>query len=77
MELKLITENPKEMSWGQITEAHTRFLEKEILRQPEYWIWSHKRWKRELPADLEQLKKEQHEKFNAHFCYEPAAGPDL
>ena len=69
MELELITENPKEMSWGQITETHTKLLEKEILQQPENWIWSHKRWKRKVPSDLEQLKKEQYEKFNTHFGY--------
>ena len=22
-----------------------RITEKEIIRQPEYWLWSHKRWK--------------------------------
>ena len=28
-----------------ITEAHVRSLEKNIIEQPEYWIWSHHRWK--------------------------------
>lgn len=67
MELKLITEEPRKLPWGAITEAHTRMLEYEIRHKPENWIWSHKRWKREMPDDLETLKKEQHEKFNAHF----------
>jgi Kdo2-lipid IVA lauroyltransferase/acyltransferase len=69
MELKLICEDPKSMSWGQITEAHTQLLEKEIIAHPENWIWSHKRWKRTVPKDLENLKKEQHEKFNSRFGY--------
>lgn len=69
MELNLICEDPKSMSWGQITEAHTRLLEKEIIAHPENWIWSHKRWKRTVPEDLENLKKEQHEKFNSRFGY--------
>lgn len=69
MELKLITEKPRKLPWGAITEAHTRILEYEIRQKPENWIWSHKRWKREMPDDLETLKKEQHEKFNAHFGY--------
>jgi Kdo2-lipid IVA lauroyltransferase/acyltransferase len=69
MELKLITEEPHKLPWGAITEAHTRMLEYEIRHKPENWIWSHKRWKREIPYDLETLKKEQHEKFNAHFGY--------
>jgi KDO2-lipid IV(A) lauroyltransferase len=28
-----------------ITEAHVRSLEKMIKEKPEYWIWSHRRWK--------------------------------
>lgn len=30
---------------GEITELHTRHLEQEIIKQPEIWLWSHKRWK--------------------------------
>lgn len=69
LNLKLICENPKEMKWGQITEFHTKQLEIDILNAPENWLWSHKRWKREIPADLEQLKEEQREKFNQRFSY--------
>jgi len=28
-----------------ITEKHVRMLEKFILEKPEYWLWSHRRWK--------------------------------
>lgn len=38
-------EHPKETREGEISEAHTRKLEKEIIAQPEIWLWSHKRWK--------------------------------
>ncbi len=38
--------NPAEAPYGSITEAHTRILEKDILAAPEYWLWTHKRWKR-------------------------------
>ena len=24
----------------------TKLLEKDIIKEPEYWLWSHKRWKR-------------------------------
>jgi Kdo2-lipid IVA lauroyltransferase/acyltransferase len=41
----LITENPKETTPGEITEAHTRMLEADIIRAPQYWLWSHRRWK--------------------------------
>lgn len=67
MELKLITANPEEQEWGAITEAHTKLLEKEIIAQPQYWLWSHKRWKREVPSDLETLRKLQKENFEKRF----------
>jgi KDO2-lipid IV(A) lauroyltransferase len=67
MELKLICEDPKTMSWGEITESHTRLLENEIKQNPPYWIWSHKRWKREVPEDLVKLKIQQKKKFNERF----------
>jgi KDO2-lipid IV(A) lauroyltransferase len=67
--LELISDDPRTMEWGQITEAHVKGLEKEINFKPEYWLWSHKRWKREEPDDLELLKKLQHEKFNSRFNY--------
>ncbi|WP_305047367.1 LpxL/LpxP family acyltransferase [Geofilum rubicundum] len=28
-----------------ITEWQVRLLEQQIIEQPEYWLWSHKRWK--------------------------------
>jgi KDO2-lipid IV(A) lauroyltransferase len=67
MELTEITDNPKEMAWGEITEAHTRLLEKEIIAQPAFWLWSHKRWKREIPVNLELLRKEQKAKFEGKY----------
>jgi KDO2-lipid IV(A) lauroyltransferase len=40
-----ITDDPQNAPEGYITEAHTRMLEEEIIRQPETWLWSHRRWK--------------------------------
>jgi KDO2-lipid IV(A) lauroyltransferase len=45
VDVELITENPKEMSEFEITEIHSRILEKDIIANPAYWLWSHKRWK--------------------------------
>ncbi|HIP32779.1 MAG TPA: hypothetical protein EYG86_08465 [Crocinitomicaceae bacterium] len=67
MELQLITEEPRTTDWGYITEAHTQLLEKEIIKTPQHWLWSHKRWKREIPENLEQLKEEQRKRFNEKF----------
>lgn len=42
---KLVSDNPKELQEGEISELHTRILEKDIIAQPYTWLWSHKRWK--------------------------------
>ncbi len=67
LELTTITEDAKSLEYGEITEKHVRLLESEINKNPEFWLWSHKRWKREVPDDLDQLKQFQREKFNSKF----------
>lgn len=42
-ELSYITDKPKEIS--NITALHTHKLESIINQKPEYWVWSHRRWK--------------------------------
>ena len=44
-EFFLISENAKDTPKFEITEKCTRFLENVIHDKPEYWLWSHKRWK--------------------------------
>jgi len=41
----LITETPKEMAEGEITECFARRLERTIQQNPPFWFWSHRRWK--------------------------------
>ena len=67
MTLTLLTDRPKELKWGAITQQHTELLEQQIRKKPYLWMWSHKRWKRELPTDLDTLRKEQEQRFNKHF----------
>jgi KDO2-lipid IV(A) lauroyltransferase len=67
LELKLITKNAKSMDWGEITEMHTKLLEDEIIKNPSQWLWSHKRWKREIPQDLSELKRKQKKYFEERF----------
>jgi Kdo2-lipid IVA lauroyltransferase/acyltransferase len=43
-------ENPAETVPGEISEAHTRRLERDIIEQPETWLWSHRRWKHKKPV---------------------------
>ncbi len=42
---EMLVDNPAATSDGEITELHTRRLEKDIIAQPETWLWSHRRWK--------------------------------
>jgi len=40
-----ITNTPKETAPHEITEAYVKCLETMIRREPQYWLWSHRRWK--------------------------------
>ena len=43
--VKPLIDNPKDCPEYDITNAHTRELENLITEVPQYWLWSHKRWK--------------------------------
>ncbi|NUQ24648.1 MAG: lipid A biosynthesis acyltransferase [Saprospiraceae bacterium] len=53
MDFTVLEDQPAGTSFGEISEKHTRALEQQILAQPEYWLWTHKRWKRKRPAAAE------------------------
>jgi len=38
-------ENPKQTEPYEITNAHVKQLELCIEKEPQYWLWSHRRWK--------------------------------
>ena len=40
-----ITDTPKSFPDYDITEIYMRELEKTIRKEPQYWLWTHKRWK--------------------------------
>jgi KDO2-lipid IV(A) lauroyltransferase len=42
---EMLCEDPSATADGEITELHTRKLEEEIRKNPETWLWSHRRWK--------------------------------
>lgn len=44
-EFKLVTEFPNDTSYGEIIERSNKMLEEDINRLPQYWLWTHKRWK--------------------------------
>jgi KDO2-lipid IV(A) lauroyltransferase len=44
-ELFPITDQPNACEYGEIIEKCVRHLEKDIIVHPEFWLWSHNRWK--------------------------------
>jgi KDO2-lipid IV(A) lauroyltransferase len=57
---KLITENPKAEPTNSIIQSQIKYLEEDIRRQPDNWLWSHRRWKHNRPEHLQpfQLRQE-------------------
>jgi Kdo2-lipid IVA lauroyltransferase/acyltransferase len=45
IELSIIAKNPLELEDGKLTEMYAHKLESIILKKPENWLWSHRRWK--------------------------------
>lgn len=45
VDLTLITENAAETADKEITDKHVALLEQTIRKAPQYWLWSHRRWK--------------------------------
>lgn len=47
-------EKPQDMAFSEITKRINCLLEQDIISQPEYYLWSHKRWKHKRPTQLIQ-----------------------
>ncbi len=45
MNAEVLSENPADTGDGALSEMFIRRLEKDIISQPETWLWSHRRWK--------------------------------
>jgi KDO2-lipid IV(A) lauroyltransferase len=52
---RLITTDPRSLNEGELTVMFARFLEEAIREQPENWLWSHRRWKRDWKAEYANL----------------------
>ena len=44
--IELITLQPKDYSDYELTDIYAHLLEQDIQREPAFWLWTHKRWKR-------------------------------
>ena len=51
LDIELLYEHTAGLSEEVITETHVRRLEEIIREKPEFWIWSHRRWKHKKPDE--------------------------
>ncbi|MDO4881406.1 MAG: lysophospholipid acyltransferase family protein [Capnocytophaga sp.] len=49
----ILSENPTEVPDFQITDAFTNLLEKQIKTKPEFYLWSHNRFKHQKPKPID------------------------
>lgn len=49
VEYQQITDTPLDTAYGEITTQFTKAIEKDIIAHPQYWLWSHRRWKHKKP----------------------------
>ncbi len=52
-----ITDKVREENDLFVTGRYFEMLEAQIQEQPEYWLWSHRRWKRQRPDNEKNVKK--------------------
>jgi KDO2-lipid IV(A) lauroyltransferase len=50
MSMETLVADPTRTTDGEITEVHTRRLERDIRKYPELWLWTHRRWKHKRPS---------------------------
>ena len=56
VEFVLITDHAKQCAKFEITEKSTRLLEELIVENPEFWLWSHRKWKH-VRSEIEKGKE--------------------
>ncbi len=49
---EVLVENPEEYTDNEIMKIYIGKMEEIINRQPEFYLWSHRRWKHKRPADI-------------------------
>ena len=48
IELTKLTDTPQSEPYGSIIEKYVKYLQSDIEKKPQFWLWSHKRWKHNL-----------------------------
>ncbi len=49
LELSLLSDQPKKLAPGRITELYAQKMESAIRKNPQNWLWTHRRWKHSPP----------------------------
>ena len=52
VDFSMLVEDPSKTEPGEITRQYMRRLEKIIFDKPEYYLWSHKRWKHKRDSEI-------------------------
>lgn len=54
VDVQVIAEHPNKLPQYEITERYVRLLESTIHNKPQYWLWSHRRWKFTFEVESEK-----------------------
>jgi KDO2-lipid IV(A) lauroyltransferase len=54
--LKEIPFDPSQEPKGSLTCKYMKELENVILETPDFWLWSHRRWKRSIPDNINEIR---------------------
>ena len=57
VEFRLVEEHVKALNKGHVLDKCLGELEEEILNAPSDWLWSHKRWKHQMPEGIQLQKR--------------------
>lgn len=56
IDMQLVNDKPQASQPYEMTELFARLLERNIIEQPEIWLWTHNRWKYQYTEDKDILK---------------------
>ena len=57
VDFRLVEEHVKALNKGHVLDKCLGELEEEILNAPSDWLWSHKRWKHQMPEGIQIQKR--------------------
>jgi KDO2-lipid IV(A) lauroyltransferase len=67
IQLDVLVEDAKKLKYQDLTQLHLQKLEAQIQQNPARWLWSHKRWKHQKPANWNQSSQLLQQKFESKF----------